>query len=122
MKKLLLASAAIIGLIIIVSSLVPESPAQPKKLEAQYGDIIAANVPTIGCSSEAAHDKLRALAREGDAVAASKVAGCIAIAMGTTGKAIKTYGKSSICVRWQGEPDCLWSPRGDLLLIPASAK
>lgn len=97
-------------------------PSQPKKPDAQYGDTIAANVATIGCDSEANHDKAHALARAGDQAAAAKVAGCIPIAMASTGTAIKTYGKASICVRWQGQPDCLWSPRGDLLFIPASAK
>ncbi|UPK03051.1 hypothetical protein [Bradyrhizobium sp. 170] len=82
-------------------------PSQPKKPDAQYGDTIAANVATVGCDTEEAADKA--------------AASCIAIPMAATGKAIKTYGKRSICVRWQGVADCLWSPRESLLFIPAES-
>jgi hypothetical protein len=121
MKRLLLASAVIFGATFYYLGAFDSPPSQPKKADAQYGDTIAANVATFGCDTEESHDKARRLLREGDQAAAAKVAGCSAIPMASTGKAIKTYGKFSICVRWQGEPDCLWSPRDALLFIPAES-
>ena len=75
------------------------------------------------CRTEDAVDKTKWLARQGDPEAAVEfmVLNCIPIKMGHTGTLVTAirYGYNGVCVRWRGEPDCLWSPRGQLMSMSA---
>lgn len=102
----IIAAIMIAGLLWLGGAFEPSKPKPPAAADAQYGDLIIANVETVACDSE---EELSGTRRN-----------CISVKMASTGKAIKTYGKVGACVRWQGrESGCLWSPRSELLFIPA---
>ena len=100
-----------------------QAASQPTSNDPKVGDIIVANVTTMACRTEGAVDKTKWLARQGDPEAAVEfmVQNCIPIKMGHTGTLVTAirYGYNGVCVRWRGEPDCLWSPRGQLLSTSA---
>jgi hypothetical protein len=83
--------------------------------EIHTGQTMIANVQTLACPTDEVFSKFYQLVREGDSVAATKSAvrdGCIIIEMGTAGKLAKPSATDSggVCIRWQGQPDCMWSP------------
>jgi hypothetical protein len=99
---------------IIIAAALLAASAAPAFADLYAGQTMIANVQTLACPTAESFSKFYQLVREGDSVAASKSAvrdGCIVIEMGAAGKLTSAPSvDGAICIRWQGQPDCMYSP------------
>jgi hypothetical protein len=78
------------------------------------GDMAGLSMSVPGCLNEEATSKIESLLRENDTIAATKhavQAGCVIVDDGKIGKVEHiSVWNGNTCVRFQGEPECLWFP------------
>ena len=80
----------------------------------RIGEMAGLSMSSPGCLNEEATSKIKSLLRENDTIAATKYAiqaGCVIVDDGKIGKVEHvSVWNGNTCLRFQGEPDCLWFP------------